>query len=370
MSQSDSDRPMVSVLIAARNEERIIPRCLAALSDQTYPSSRIEVIVADGCSVDGTVSAISQFAATATFPVQLLSNRKRSSAAGFNLGLAAARGDIIVILGARARPSPDFLERSVAALGRSHADAVGGIVWGCATGLQAETVALALSTPFGVGDARYRYSQKAGDVDTVNYGAYRREVFECVGGFDESMDNVEDDEFNYRLRARGGRLFLSPEIRCDYLVRGSLLALAKQQVRYGYPKGRVLRRHPAQMRPRQFVPATFVLSLLLSAIGAPRSATARLLFGLLLGSYLSASLVASAATSARRGWRFLPLLPVAFAGMHFGYGIASLLGALRFLVWPALVGKQAPLAVPFTAGPGPQLHRDPRVGSPAEAVEG
>jgi len=98
---------------------------------------------------------------------------------------------------------------------------------------------------------------RAAEVDTINYGAYRHEVFAQLGGFDETMTNVEDDEFNYRLRAAGGRLFLTPAIRCDYEARTGIIALIRQYARYGYPKIRVLRRHPRQMRARRRFPGAF-----------------------------------------------------------------------------------------------------------------
>lgn len=352
MTRSDPANPRqsihcVSVLLAVRNDAALLRRCFAALAAQDYPSDRMEVIVADGDSSDDIVALVRAFAQAAPFSIRLVQNRRRSAAAGFNAGLRVARGTVIVILGARAVPAPSFLSRSVEALQSSGAAAAGGVVSAAASGLEAETVALALRSPFGVGDARYRFSLTAGHVDTLNYGAYRREVFAEAGGFDEAMDNVEDDEFNYRLRARGKRLYLSPEIRCGYVARPRLASLARQFARYGYPKVRVLRRHPRQMRPRQFVPAALVAALICGLAGYRYFRVARGLFWTALGSYAVSNAAASAWIARRDGWRFLPLLPLAFAGMHFGYGAASLAGVLRFLVWTALRRRQEPAEVPF-----------------------
>jgi succinoglycan biosynthesis protein ExoA len=171
-------------------------------------------------------------------------------------------------------------------------------------------------------------------------------VFTEVGGFDETMDNVEDDEFNYRLRAAGKRLYLTPEIRCRYSVRPSLLLLAQQYCRYGYPKVRVLLRHPRQMRARQFAPAVLVTALALSLLASPRFVLARWLFWLTAIAYTAALGGVSMGLARRHGWRYLPLLPVAFAGMHFGYGASSLLGAIRFALLPALLRRPEPPSVP------------------------
>jgi succinoglycan biosynthesis protein ExoA len=338
--------PLVSVLLAARNEEASINACLVALAHQDYPPDLIELVVADADSEDATATTVDRFAACAPFTVKAVRNPRRTAAAGFNTALRHARGAVIVILGARARPEPGFVAACVAALRASGADAVGGVVRGCGEGLQGRVNALALGSRFGVGGARYRYGGRAGEVDTVNYGAYRRDVFARIGGFDETMTNVEDDEFNYRLRANGGRLTLSPEIRCEYYVRPTLSGLARQFVRYGYPKVRVLRRHPQQMQPRQFAPAAFVSVLLCAAAVAPRLRAGRLLLALAGGAYLAASLAISFRLARRHGWRTLPLLPVAFVGMHLGYGIASLAGSVRFLLWPALARRREQPEIP------------------------
>ena len=347
--------PFLSILLAIRDEVTLLPGCLRALAVQDYPAERMEVIVANGESMDGSSAIIEAFAVSSRFPVRLISNSKRSTAAGFNAGLRIARGSVIVILGARGLPAPNFLSENVFALEESGADAAGGIVSARADGMQARAVALALGSRFGVGDARYRYAQHAEDVDTINYGAYRREVFENVGGFDETMRNVEDDEFNYRLRSAGKRLYLSPRIRCEYVTRPSLASLTVQFARYGYPKVRVMRRHPRQMRPRQFAPAAFVGALLLSLAGYHYWTTARRLFWLVAASYAVANAGASVSIARRKGVRYLPLLPVAFAGMHFGYGSASLAGVLRFFIWPLLRRHAEPSEVPnFSSVAGTQ----------------
>jgi succinoglycan biosynthesis protein ExoA len=331
-SQSDAtgELPLVSVLIAVRNDGDFLRRCLAALGTQDYPHDRLEVVIADGRSTDETPAVIGDFCAEAPFRVLAINNACLSAASGFNAALKLAEGTLIVLLGARAEPVGDFISESVRVLQRTGADVAGGVVTGDAKGLQSEAVALALASPFGVGDAHYRYASQSGFVDTLNYGMYRRELFEELGDFDEELTNVEDDEFNYRLREAGKLLYLSPAIRCRYHVRPTLTSLARQYARYGFPKIRVLLKHPRQMRPRQFAPAALVTALAIAALGSVRFAAARRLLLLIAAAYGACSLLASVATARRSGWRYLPLLPFAFAGMHFGYGAASLLGTARF----------------------------------------
>ena len=373
--------PLVSVVLAVRNEAPHLPRCLAALARQTYPHDRLEVIVVDGRSADGSAEIARAFVG-GTLAITVLDNPRRLTPAAFNIGIQAARGDVIVILGARAEVAPDFVAESVAALNRTGADAVGGVVESRpAPGSRPATgraIALALRSPFGVGDARYRYTGREGEADTVNYGAYRRSVFARVGLFDESLQWVEDDEFNYRLRAAGGRLVVSPRIRVAYAARPTLRALWRQQFRWGLNKPRVARRHPAQMRPRHAVPALFVTSLALSALTAPFVRPARLLLAAILISYGLASATATVLALRRaRGrsvpdgggwsspsnipsrasgpskrsmaddggeqpssstWSLLVHLPLAFATMHVAYGAGMILGVPRE-VWRQARGR-------------------------------
>jgi succinoglycan biosynthesis protein ExoA len=329
-SAASEDLPLVSVIIAVRNDGSHLRRCFAALSAQDYPGDRIEVVIADGRSTDSTPAAISDFSREAHLKIVSVDNPRLRAAAGFNTALKLAEGKLIVLLGARAEPAKDFISESLRVLVRTGADVVGGVVMGDAKGFESEAVALALASPFGVGDARYRYASQPGYVDTLNYGMYRRELFDELGSFDEQLIDVEDDEFNYRLRQAGKRLYLSPSIRCAYHVRPTLSSLAGQYARYGFPKIRVLLKHPRQMRPRQFVPAALVGAVAVAALGSVRFASARRFLLLIAAVYGAGSMAASVATARKSGWRYLPLLPFAFAGMHFGYGTASLLGAVRF----------------------------------------
>jgi GT2 family glycosyltransferase len=327
---SNETIPLVSVILATRNDAPHLQRCLAALIAQDYPPDRLEVVIADGGSTDATALVVADFSASAVFRVLRVENPRLSAASGFNAALHEAEGDLVVLLGARAEPASDFISESVRVLRRTDADVVGGVVTGQAEGLQSKAVALALTSPFGVGDARYRYASEPGYVDTVNYGMYRREVFAELGEFDEQLVNVEDDEFNYRLREAGKRLYLSPSIRCRYYVRPTLASLAGQYARYGFPKIRVLLKHPRQMRLRQFAPGVLVGALAVAAFASLRFSPARRSLVALASAYGLGSLAASLAIARKSGWRFLPLLPLAFASMHFAYGGASLLGCIRY----------------------------------------
>jgi GT2 family glycosyltransferase len=191
------------------------------------------------------------------------------------------------------------------------------------------TVALATSTPFGVGGGRFHYSQREEWVDTVYMGAWPRQVFETIGWFDEELVRDQDDEFNYRLRAAGGRILLDPQIRSKYTVRSTPRALWRQYFQYGLWKVRVLQKHPRQMSLRQFVPPAFVLSLFASSFLALTPVFRSLSF-LLPSLYLLSNLFASIFTAAKKGWKHLPTLPLVFFILHVGYGLGFLVGLVKF----------------------------------------
>ncbi len=312
--------PFVSILIPVRNEERYIERCLYAISAQDYARARFEVLVVDGMSSDETVRIVSRFAAESTLDVRLLRNPAAKTAAGLNIGLAAARGDVIVRIDGHAAVSPDFLRRSVEALYSSGADCAGGVIASEGDTYTGEAIAAAMSSRFGVGGTAFR-TGGSGYVDTVAFGAYRREVFDRIGVFAEDIDKGEDDEFNYRLLDSGGRIFLDPSIRTHYTVRGSFGELWRQYFGYGRAKVEVLRRHPRQARVRQAVPAVFVAALLTSTVAAPRACRSLVLA---YGGYVAG---ASIVLAARRSWRVLPALPPALACLHLSYGLGFLSGA-------------------------------------------
>jgi succinoglycan biosynthesis protein ExoA len=324
MTNGTDSLPLVSVLVPMRNEERYIEGCLRSLTAQDYPHERFEVLVVDGASSDRSRELAQRFIGNGDQNLRLVDNPQRKTAAGLNLALAQASGEVIVRVDAHASVRPDFLRQNVSALAESGADAVGGPIESVGEGLVGEAIALAMSSPFGVGNAHFRYSQEPRYTDTAAFAAYRREVFSRIGAFTEEIDFGEDDEFNYRLADAGGRIYLTPKIGSVYYTRSSLPALGRQYLAYGRAKVKVLRRHPDQARLRQFVPASFVGTLAGLTLLAPMSRPLRRALPLVAGLYVGAVSLASLRIASRRGWRYAPVLPLAFACLHVCYGLGFL----------------------------------------------
>lgn len=316
--------PEVSIIVPCYNEENTIRLLLDAVNTQTYAHSELEVVIADGGSTDGTVRQIEAFQKEhPDLPVRVVPNPKRVIPSALNVAIAAAQGEIIVRLDAHSVPQPDYVERCVRALEDGKGDNVGG-VWDIrpgGTGWQARSISAVASHPLGVGDALYRFTTQASEVDTVPFGSFRRALVERIGGFDESLLTNEDYEFNTRVRQSGGKVWLDPNIRSVYFARPNFAALARQYWRYGYWKLRMLKRYPDTVRWRQALPPLFVLSLIGLVLLAPWWKLARILLLLEAGIYLLILLMAGVqAAVKRRDSAFIAGIPMGIATMHLSWG--------------------------------------------------
>ena len=255
--------------------------------------------------------------------MKVVANPAGSTPAGLNAALAASSGTVVVRCDAHAELPPGYLARVVATLERTGAANVGGRQVPTGETFWERAVALAMSTPLGAGDARYRLGGEEGPTDTVYLGAFRREALEAAGGFDESLHRNQDYELNWRLRQAGGTVWFDPELAVSYRPRGSLGRLARQYFDYGRWKRVVLRRHPSSLRLRQLAAPLLVVGLVASAVLAFTSAAS---FAAAL-PVLYATLLAggSAVVGVRRREPAAVLLPLVLATMHLSWGVGFFL---------------------------------------------
>ncbi len=324
-------QPFVSVVIPIRNEARSVARTLAAVLAQDYPSDRLEVIIADGMSTDGTRVEIDRAVAAAGAsapPVTVIDNPRRIVSTGLNAAIAKAGGEVIVRVDGHCEPARDYVRRCLEALEATDADNVGGVVAAKGHTAMAIAIAAAVSSRFGVGNARFRYGGEPGWVDTVPFGTWRRELFNRIGGFDEELVRNQDDELNFRLIQAGGRIWLDPTIRVAYESRDSLAALWRQYFRYGLYKVRVMQKRRAVASVRQLVPAAFVTALAASAALSVATRRPRWLVAALLPYSVG---LAAATAATRPGDVYVAMrVPAAFATLHLSYGAGFLAGLWRW----------------------------------------
>ena len=312
-----------------RNEANFIRHSLRATLAQDYPAERLEVLVVDGKSDDGTREIVEAMLDGQPC-ARLLDNPRRIASAGLNIGLSEAQGEVIVRVDGHTVVAPDYVTRCVEELDQTGADCVGGAMVAVGQTAWGQAVALATSHPFGVGGSRFHYATHAQEVDTVYMGAWPRRVFARIGNFDEEMVRNQDDEFSYRIRATGGRIWLDPRIRSTYYARSTLRSLWKQYFQYGLWKVRVFQKVPGSAQHRHWAPPLFALAV---AGGLPMALVIPPLWLLYLGGLTAYGLITlgvSARIAARTGWRHLLRLPLAFATLHLSYGLGFWKGVLRF----------------------------------------
>jgi GT2 family glycosyltransferase len=310
-------RPLVSIVIPCLNEEHYITALLDSLAAQDYGPDGIEVLVADGGSTDRTRELVraypSRFAR-----LELVDNPRRITVAGLNEGMAASRGDCWIIIGAHSKVREDFVRASVEALQRTGAACVGGPIETIGEGTMGLAIAAAMSSPFGVGNAKFRYAEVEGEVDTVPFGCYHRKVWDIVGTFDETVDGADEDSYNQRLLDAGGKIWLTPAIRSSYYPRRTLKALGKQYWEYGSAKGTLFQRG-RPLQPGHFAPTVMVAGGPALWLVGRVSKRARLLLKVLAAAYIAGGLVMASKAASKNGAN--PVLTfAAMATMHAAYG--------------------------------------------------
>jgi glycosyltransferase involved in cell wall biosynthesis len=318
-----ADRAIVSVIVPCRNERRYIAQCLDSILATKYPLDRLEVLVVDGRSDDGTRSIVEGYAARHPV-VQLLDNPRRITPTALNIGIRSAAGEIVLRMDAHLLYPPDYIPRLVAALEETSADNVGGVL----VTLPADphpvsrAIAVGLSHPFGVGNSYFRIGVRSPRwVDTVAFFCCRRELFDRIGMFDEDLVRHQDGELNGRLIKHGGRILLLPEVMSYYYARGSLRQVARMYFQYGYFKPLVARKLGRILTVRQMIPPLFLLSLFSTGILAAWVPAAAVLFGSIAGAYAAAVLMYSGLAARRHGIRCALALAAVFPVLHFSYGL-------------------------------------------------
>jgi glycosyltransferase involved in cell wall biosynthesis len=320
--------PMVSIVIPCRNEQGYIASCLDSILGSEYPQDRMEILVADGRSSDRTREILARYAATHP-AIVLLDNAQGTTPAGLNVGIQAASGDIIIRMDAHVFCPPDYIRRLVDGLQESGADNVGGVLETVPAEDTpiANAIALGISHRFGVGNSYFRVgTRERREVDTVPFGCFRREVFQRVGLFDEELVRNQDDELNFRLITRGGRVLLFPDVVCRYFARRSLGQLARMYYQYGYFKPLVARKVGRVMTLRQLVPTLLIVALLGLAALSLWLPLARRGFALLALTYGLGVLVCSLGAAPRHGLPCATALIAVFPTLHFSYGFGFLRG--------------------------------------------
>jgi GT2 family glycosyltransferase len=300
--------------------------------ENDYPSEKMEILVVDGMSNDGTRDIVRPLSESDS-RIKMLDNPRRIVPTAMNIGLKAARGDYFIRIDGHAEIPTNFIAKSIQCL-HEHPDAwvAGGPIKTVADNFIGRAIASAMQSPIGVGNARFRLGDYEGWVDTLAFGTHHKWIVDRIGDFDEELVRNQDDEFNLRIVQAGGKIWMSKDIQSTYFSRGSLGKLRRQYFQYGFWRIRTLQKHKRPAGLRQLVPLLFVLSLFL--LGSAGFVWTPLWFVLTVESilYLLALTIGALDVGRKSGWRYTPVAPIIFAILHFAYGFGSLWGIIRFAV--------------------------------------
>jgi glycosyltransferase involved in cell wall biosynthesis len=318
--------PGVSVVMPVLDEERHLRTAVGHVLMQDYPGP-LELVIALGPSTDDTDEVAADIAASDP-RVRCVRSPTGATGAGLNLAVAAAVHDVIVRVDGHSMLPEDYVRVAVETLLRTGADNVGGVM--AAEGVTdfQRAVAAAMTSPIGVGQARFHVGGEEGPVDTVYLGVFRRSALERVGGYDEAFLRAQDWELNHRIRSSGGTVWFNPALHVSYRPRSTVRSLAKQYRNYGRWRRVVMHRYPTTANARYLAPPVAVIGISAGTVAG----LAGFRWGFLApGGYTLAVVAASATVGKDLPPRARLWLPLVFATMHGSWGLGFLLSpaALR-----------------------------------------
>ena len=322
--------PAVSVIIPVLNEERFLKQSVQAILNQNY-SGQFEIILALGPSKDQTNVIAQELAQDQR--IKLLENPSGRTASALNNAIKNSNFDIIVRLDGHAIVDSSYIKNAVKTLLESGADNVGGLMKAEGTNAFEKSVAAAMTSKFGVGNAPFHVGGKSGEVDTVYLGTFRKSALERVGYFDESFIRAQDWEMNYRIRKTGGKIWFNPELVVSYRPRKNILQLAKQYFEYGQWRKQVTKTYPETVSMRYLAPPVTVSGLIAGFV--------MVLFSKILDInwlqigwlaplvYLTVILLAFLSIGSKIGLLSRLYLLLVLPTMHLSWGVGFLKGSKR-----------------------------------------
>jgi glycosyltransferase involved in cell wall biosynthesis len=321
----------VSIIVPMLNEADSVDRLVGEIAAQDF-DGEVELIVADGGSVDDSVPRLLAASRRHGVATTVLPNPSRWVSHGLNACIGHADGDLLVRLDCHSSYPADYIRLCVESSEATGAWNVGGRIVTEGRTPTERAVACAMNSPFGgIGWTRAAAAGEAVDVDTVTFGAFRPMAFARAGLYDETLVRNQDDELNIRIRRVGGRIVLDPRIVLTYTPRGSLDGVWKQYWEYGLWKVPVMLKHRSLASARSVVPLGFVGSILGLALASPRSRTARraLVGELLVYTAAAVGFAARAVDQRRESWGLVPRTAAVFPTFHAAYGLGMARGWLR-----------------------------------------
>jgi glycosyltransferase involved in cell wall biosynthesis len=314
------------------NEARHLRAAVGHVMGQDYPGP-LEMVIALGPSTDGTDELAADIVA-ADSRISTMRNPTGRTPAALNVAIAASSYPVIVRVDGHGMLSPDYVRTAVELLAETGADNVGGVMAAEGETAFERAVARAMTSPLGVGNARFHTGGEPGEVDTVYLGVFRRETVEKLGGYDESFKRAQDWELNHRIKAAGGRVWFSPRLRVSYRPRPNLRALARQYFEYGRWRRVVMRQHEGTVTLRYLAPPIALSAVVLGTLAGV--AISPVAFVVPAG-YVVGILAGSVATGRGLSPKSWLVLPAVYATMHGSWAVGFLTSPRSLVPSPAPV---------------------------------
>jgi len=318
----------VTIIIPCRNEKNYILKSIEGAFNLDYPRDKLEILVVDGMSDDGTRELISEL----NYPnVKVLDNINKTTPYAFNIGIKNSSSEYVMILGARSFISSNYISEAITIMEANpqiYAVGNGRTEYIYATEI-GKAIATATNSKMAIGPNNIRNIDKSGYVQDVENPLFRKTIFDVIGYFDEELTRNQDDDFTFRIKKAGLKVYASDKISCRYQGRETYSNLFKQYFQYGYFKVYVNKKHKTVTTFRQLVPPIFVLFVLLGFpffyfIGVVS------LFWSILFIYVFLAFSESIRLSGSLKEFFQ--IQYAFYNFHFGYGFGYLRGIFHFLI--------------------------------------
>ena len=325
MTNTSNKNYSFSIVIPTYNEQENIANCLDSILNQNYDKSLVDIVIVDGQSSDKTISKIRDYQQKFS-NISLLENPVRKTPTSLNIGIKQAKGEIIIILGAHASLDPDFIFFNNKYLNEKNVKVTGGTQINVGFTFIQKAIALAMENPFGMGSAPYRWSKKEKFVDTVVYAAYKRELFDEIGYFEENFSISEDAELNWRIRKAGHKILFSPDIKSYYHPRRTVRKFIQQMFRYGILRVHMFKKHKSAVKITHMIPPSFVVVLTSLLILTLASVLRPFFFIVVFLSYFLVNLFSVSLKISKENLKFIPIVSFLIFLLHFSWGLGFIIG--------------------------------------------
>ena len=321
----------VSVCIIAYNEEKTLTSLFSDIKNQDYPHNKMEVILVNSMSSDRTRVLMEKFAEEENgfLRVKVFDNPKKKQAAGWNIAIKNSSEDIIIRIDAHTMIPREFVSKNVQCI-ESGEDVS---PW-------KHTLLLAEKSMFGSSIATYRRSHHKTYVKSVFHGAYRREVFEKAGLFNENLGRTEDNEMHYRILKAGYKICYNPKIISYQHTRNTWRGMIKQKYGNGYWIGLTVGICPRCFSIYHFVPLSFVIALMFSLIMVALGKMSPFIVLILLYGMVNISMSVLAVLKEKKKYVYYLLLPFIFISLHISYGVGTVVGLIRMPRWSKKINRE------------------------------